>query len=223
MFLEVEQFLTPDEVSEALAIAARSGFVDGLATLPGGDRSLKDNEQMEPAPADQARLDAIFAAAMGRNPEVQFFTQPKAARPLMLSRYRPGMHYGLHLDAPILMQGTPLRTDISMTVFLAEPDSYDGGALVLETDFGSVECKMAPGGAVLYSTLLWHEVEPVTRGERLAMVTWFQSRVQDPMLRAILFDACMASRLLAASEPDSPAARRVRRIENMLTKLWSNV
>jgi PKHD-type hydroxylase len=222
MYLEIEGFLTEEERAIALAIAEGGRFGDGLSSAPGATHSIKFNEQLEPGP-EQPRLDAMLSAAILRSPELRAFTQAKEVRAPMLSRYTEGMHYGRHLDAPILTKGTPMRSDLSMTVFLAPPETYDGGSLVLDTDFGEIVCKPAAGTAICYSTLLWHEVEPVTRGTRLALVTWFQSRVRDPLQRACLHDLTMALADVAAAAPGSDAANRLRRQVDNLTRLWSDV
>lgn len=223
MYLEIPNFLTEEECRTGLSVAASGSFGDGLKSAPGATHDTKHNEQLDPSPEQSKFLDGVLTDAFARNPEVQAFTQSRQVRTPMLSRYVDGMHYASHLDAPILGTREPMRSDLSMTVFLSDPDSYDGGALVLQTDFGDIECKPASGTAVIYSTLLWHEVEPVTRGARLALVTWFQSRVRDPMQRALLYQATMAWREVAAVAPKSDAAKRLHLVVGNMTRLWSEV
>ena len=224
MYLEIDDLLTPDEVAEARALAERGTFEDGLKTvMGGGDHGLKHNEQMTSSPGEQAVLDRIIGAALGRSAEARAFTQSIRLKAPMLSRYTPGMHYGAHLDAPIFNMDPPMRSDLSMTVFLSDPESYEGGALLLETDFGEIECRLPAGSAVIYSTLLWHQVEPVTAATRLAVVTWFQSRVRDPVQREMIYTATLAANEVSAAAPESAAAKRLNLLVANMTRLWSEV
>lgn len=222
MYLEIENFLTPEEVQTASSIADSGTFVDGLVTAPDLE-SLKNNQQLNPSTTQFDELRDIFLNAIARSDALKLFTHAKSIRAPILSRYKDGMRYGRHLDAPILQRGTPMRTDLSMTVFLAEPSSYDGGALVLDTEFGKIARKLSAGSAICYSTFLWHEVEPVTRGERLALITWMQSRISDPQKRALLFDIGTASRDIALALPESDASERLKRAYNNMVRLWSDV
>ncbi|MEM8793139.1 MAG: Fe2+-dependent dioxygenase [Pseudomonadota bacterium] len=223
MFLELPDFLNESEVAELRAMADSGDFGDGLATAPGTPREIKDNEQLRASEAEQARLTLILRAAMQRSLPFQNFAQVARIRAPLLSRYKPGMKYERHLDAPILFGKQAIRSDLSMTIFLSDPGTYDGGALMLETDFGQVTCRQGAGGAVCYSTLHFHQVQEVTRGERLALVTWFQSRIRDPQQRALLFDVCRTIGELSASHPDHRALNRLRKIQSNMIRLWSDL
>ncbi len=223
MYLELPQFLTEGERQAALRLAAEGSFADGRGSASGAAAAVKLNDQLATTPEQSRKLDEIMSAAVGRRPELHAFSQAKLMRGPMLSRYRPGMRYGRHLDSPVMSQGQAMRTDVSMTVFLSEPESYDGGALILDTAYGEIECKPAAGDAVAYYTEVIHEVEEVTRGERLAIVTWFQSRVRDPQQRYVLFDLNVAHASLAQSAPNDPGLERLGKVLGNLTRQWSDV
>ena len=222
MYIEIADFITPEEHAELIAVANAGTFVDGLDTAKGFTHETKKNEQLEPTGEQSSTIDSIVKAAFERNAEIQAFTQAREVRAPMLSRYQPGMYYKEHLDAPHMNTGgNGMRTDLSMTLFLSEPDTYQGGELVLQTEFGDIDCKPAARTAVVYSTLLWHEVETVTQGERLAIVSWFNSRIRDPQQRSFLFDITMAWREVAAAAPQSDAAKRLHKTCQNLSRLWS--
>jgi PKHD-type hydroxylase len=178
--------LTLEEVAECRKIAASAPFVDGRFTNP--HNTAKQNEQLH----DQAgyqRSAQIVQAALLRSPELLEFAFPMKIAPPLLTRYKPGMKYGLHTDAAYMqLPSTQLRSDLSCTVFLNEPDSYEGGALHIKLGDADFRFKLKPGEAVIYPSDMLHEVEQVTKGERLVAITFMQSRIQDPFRRNLLFN-----------------------------------
>lgn len=224
MILKITDFLTPAECAAALAMADVGRFGDGLQSLPGGTHESKHNEQLEPKPKQATRLKSIMADAFARSEKMRAFTQAKTVRQPVLSRYSEGMHYMRHLDSPLFLRDPdPMRADLSITVFLSDRQSYDGGALILETEFGDFDVKMPAGGAIVYATHFVHEVQKVTRGQRLALVTWVQSRIADPMRRQILYELTLSRDEIVAVSPRSEVAVRLHRSVASLTKLWSVV
>ena len=221
MYLEIEGFLTPEEVSEVRQLAADTAFEDGLASNPHA-RTIKRNEQMNDE-AGTARLGRIVTNAATRSQAFQLFAQPARLRAPLLSRYTEGMAYGRHLDSPVLPGRDAMRTDLSMTVFVSDEDAYEGGALLLDTYYGEIACRLPAGSAVVYATSVWHEVEEVTRGERLAAVTWIQSRVADPGHRALLADVGSALAEVAGAAPGSDAAERLQRAYFDMQRRWSGI
>jgi PKHD-type hydroxylase len=141
---------------------------------------------------------------------------------LMFSRYQPGMTYGQHTD-DALMGEDKLRTDLAFTLFLADSDSYDGGALAIESALGEQEIKLEAGDAILYPAGTIHQVTPVTRGERLAVVGWVQSVVADASQREILFDLSVSrSRLASAGVGKEDLLLLDKAVSNLL-RLWARV
>ena len=182
----IVDILSPAEVEQCREIAASATFVDGKVSNP--HNKAKQNEQLHEQNAYQKSA-KIILDAMGRTAEFLEFAFPARIAPPLLTRYRPGMRYGAHADAAYLpLPGGTLRSDISCTVFLNEPESYDGGALHVRLGDADLHFKLKPGQAILYPSDTLHEVEPVTTGERLVAITFIQSRVPDPFRRNMLFE-----------------------------------
>ena len=170
-------------------------FIDGKLTAGGPAREVKNNLQVERLGPELTDIDQIILAALGRSQALQSFAFAKRILLPLFNRYENGMEYGAHVDAAVMGKGADqIRTDLSMTVFLSDPASYDGGELALQTPLGEEEIKLEAGEAVVYPSTTVHRVTPVTRGVRLAAVTWIQSSVPDERLRAILFDLGNAMR-----------------------------
>src|SRR5919112_2532717 len=178
--------LTAQEVEEWRKIAAAAPFVHGRITNP--HNAAKDNEQLHEQQAYQ-QSSQLLMQAFSRSEEFAEFAFPVTIAPPLLTRYKPGMKYGAHADAAYLqMPGQAIRSDISCTIFLNEPESYEGGALHVRYGDADIRFKLKPGQAILYPSDTFHEVEPVTDGERLVAITFIQSRVPDPFRRYMLFE-----------------------------------
>jgi PKHD-type hydroxylase len=178
--------LAPAEVAECKRIAANTQFVDGRATNP--HNKAKNNQQLHDPAAGQASAD-IMLKAMARSEEFREFAFPARIAPPLLTKYQPGMYYGAHADAAFLNLGNMIiRSDLSCTIFLNDPGSYDGGSLHIRLQDGDLRFKLQPGEAIVYPSDTFHEVEEVTRGERLVAITFIQSQVKDPFRRNLLFD-----------------------------------
>jgi PKHD-type hydroxylase len=131
---------------------------------------------------------AIVHQAIAQNPLFKAAVRPKTIRPILFSRYEPGMSYGWHTDNAVMGDRKFVRSDISLTLFLSEPDNYQGGELVIDTSLGEKTFKLAAGSMIVYPSTFLHQVTEVTQGIRLAAVTWVQSLVRDVQQREILFD-----------------------------------
>lgn len=182
----IVDLLSSQEVAQCCEIAAAATFVDGKVSNP--HNKAKQNEQLHEQTAYQ-RSAKIIIDAMGRSAEFLEFAFPAQIAPPLLTRYRPGMRYGAHADAAYLpLPGGTLRSDISCTVFLNEPETYEGGSLHIRLGDADLRFKLNPGRAILYPSNTLHEVEPVTKGERLVAITFIQSRVSDPFHRSMIFE-----------------------------------
>lgn len=200
------------EAAEAL------DFADGAATAGALARRVKANDQAVASPERDALLAKVSAVVTAHTVFLSA-ARPLRISPLILSRYREGQTYGLHVD-DALMQG--LRADLSFTLFLSEPESYDGGALVIEDSFETRAVKLGAGEMILYPSTTLHRVEPVTRGARLAVVGWVQSRVRDSGQREILFDL---DRSIADLQAGGSAALldRLAKTRSNLLRMWAEV
>ena len=208
------------EQAEATALRSEVDhlrFEDGRATAGWAARLVKDNEQAHP---DSDRLELLrsrIAERILQNEIFQLAVRPKALTPLMISRYRAGKQYGTHVD-DALMAG--MRTDVSFTLFLAEPEAYEGGALVIESAAGEQEFKLTAGSMVVYPSNTLHRVTPVQNGERLAAVGWARSFIRSAEQREILFDLENARRDIFDAHGKTPAFDQLSKCSANLVRLW---
>jgi PKHD-type hydroxylase len=182
----VLKILTDAEVAECRKIAASAPFVDGRITNP--HNKTKQNEQLHD-PQGYQKSSQLLLQAFGRSEEFREFAFPMAILPPLITRYQPGMRYGAHADGAFLqVPGMTIRSDLSCTVFLNDPEDYDGGELHIALGDADLRFKLQPGEAIIYPSDTLHEVVPVTKGERLVAITFIQSRVPDPFRRNMLFE-----------------------------------
>lgn len=188
-------------------------FTDGRGTAAGLAREVKHNEQLAASRTARA-VERLVAQRLQAHPVFAAAAQPRDFARIQVSRYQPGMAYGLHVDAA-LMDGR--RCDLSFTCFLSEPDAYDGGELVVH-HAGSEQCvKLPPGDCCLYPAGSLHRVNEVRRGERLAVVGWVRSLIRDHEQRALLFELDNA---MARLNP-GPEALSLARVRNGLLRMWA--
>ncbi len=222
MFITIPDFLTEQELQHLRAYTERVQFTDGTATADDMPDEHKRNLQHVPQGEDLRAVTQLISNGVGRSRAVQDGALIKRMMPPMISKYTEGMEYKSHLDTPFMQHKGPLRADLSMTLFLSDPESYDGGALVLETEFGDHEVKLPAGGAVFYSTRLYHHVSPVTRGERFAVVTWMQSHIGDPAKRKVVGQLWRAyDDMVEAKGETSDEAKRLMHAVIELTRMWA--
>jgi PKHD-type hydroxylase len=184
MLICINNLIDEATVAHLRAWLAEASFEDGRMTAGEDARRVKRNEQV----GDDPRLSEMQDLFIDRLWDHDLFVmaaRPKEIRPPLFSRYVPGMCYGLHVDNAFMGD---VRIDLSLTLFLSDPSDYDGGELVLESSIGTRAVKLPAGSAVLYPTGALHQVALVTRGQRLAAVTWVRSLVRDAAAREILFD-----------------------------------
>lgn len=210
-----------DKIHESLAQAR---FVDGRLTAGRAAARVKNNEELQPEPQVHQRINRIVMSALGHNTDFKSAALPHRMADFIVARYHPGMTYGDHVDDPIMGSGGPrFRTDVSMTLFLNPPESYDGGELVIRTPFGDRQVKLAAGDAVVYPSASVHRVAPVTRGERLVILTWIQSYVRDAARRELLYELNRAREALLAADPDADTTKHVDRSYANLLRMWAEV
>jgi PKHD-type hydroxylase len=194
--------------------SAASSFQDGRKTAGWQAKSVKNNEQLTSAAS--AAIIAKVETALKGNDVFVAAARPKTFVKILVSRYKPGMEYGLHVDDP-LMGG--VRTDMSFTLFLAEPETYDGGELVIEEADGQSPFKLPAGSLMLYPTTSLHRVAPVTSGERLAVVGWVRSFIRSNEMREALFDMDIALNELRSVNAPRPVIDRLLKVRANLTRL----
>lgn len=191
MLICVPDVLTPDELHHCQTLLAAADWADGRMTAGAQSALVKHNLQL-PADCPAAReVGVIILQALGRNQTFLSAALPRTILPPLFNRYVTGQTFGVHIDNAIRanpLTGERIRTDLSVTLFFSEPDTYDGGELVIETLYGSQEVKLPAGHLVLYPSTSLHQVLPVTQGERVASFFWLQSMIRTEEQRTLLFD-----------------------------------
>ena len=218
MIVQVENVLSAVEV-DAICDALRDEalWAEGGATASGRARCVKRNHQAKGDDPTVKGVVARISEAVAANPVIKAAAAPERFARLLLSRYGPGMEYGPHVDAPYI---DGARTDVSFTLFLSDPETYDGGALVID-GAGSEDCIRLPAGAlVLYPSTSLHRVERVTRGARLAAVGWIKSRVKLAEHRAMVFDLTTAIADLDAGAAPGAVRDRLANVRNNLLRTF---
>jgi PKHD-type hydroxylase len=224
MLLHLKNVLTRDQLAGARALLAQLAFVDGKASAGLAARRVKDNREADRAAPHVATLDRLVMGALVQHPEYRAAALPLRVATPFYARYSPGMRYGEHVDDPVMGQGEGLyRTDIAITIFLNEPQDYDGGELVVRTPFGEQNVRLPAGDAVLYPASSRHRVAEVTRGERLVAVTWVQSLVRDPARRELLYELHQAREQMLREAPDAPATAGINAVYVNLVRMWGEL
>ena len=206
------------EIRDALTAAS---FVDGKITAGHRAKRVKNNLQLDKGAAGAERVKSLVLTGLKRNPEFRRAALPRHIQPPLISRYQVGMNYGRHVDDALMGGERKTRTDVSVTVYLSDPGTYDGGELLIQSPYGDQEIKLPAGAAVLYPASTLHRVQPVTRGERLAAVTWIESHVRDPARREILHDLDRVAQAMARRDPDSEESDLAAKTYSNLLRMWS--
>jgi PKHD-type hydroxylase len=218
MLLCIADVLSESDLQSAQAALAAAEFRDGRATAGWSAARVKRNLQAVSGQAGVDELRRTLEARILGHALVALAARPKTLTPLILSRYEAGMAYGAHVD-DALMRG--MRTDLALTLFLAAPESYEGGELVIESSAGEQAVKLAAGALVLYPATALHRVEPVRRGVRLAAVGWIRSFVRDAARREILFDVDRARRSLFERHGKTAEVDLLHKSTANLLRMWA--
>ena len=229
MLLHVKQVLNADELREARAILKRATWGDGRVTAGVQSTQAKNNEQLPQDGTEAAALQRIVLGGLNRHAVFFSAALPRRVFPPLFNRYGGASNsFGNHVDNAVRFvpgtAGERVRTDVSCTLFLADPDEYDGGELIVEDTFGSQRIKLPAGDMVLYPGTSVHRVEPVTRGHRIASFFWIESMVRSDEQRRLLFDMDSHLMRLRASvgETDSAVIGLTGTYHNLL-RLWADV
>ena len=226
MLLQVPDVLTSDEVAQARQLLEASGWIDGRVTAGHQSLRVKDNEQLPEDHPAARQIGEMILSALQRNQLFISAALPLRVYPPLFNRYRGGQSFGNHVDNAIRhvrQAGGSIRTDLSATLFLTDPDEYDGGELLVEDTFGVHSVKLPPGHLVLYPSTSLHRVQPVTRGARVASFFWIQSMLRDDGQRTLLFDLDTAIQRLTVDMPDHPAALQLTGVYHNLLRRWAEL
>lgn len=187
----IKDILSPVQLQQLNHVIAKQTWVDGSTTAGQQSNGVKNNQQLSPDSPTVRGLEDQVLAALAQNPTFISAALPLKIFPPMFNRYSEGETYGLHVDNAIRIppgSSARIRTDLSATLFLTDPDSYQGGDLVIEDHFGTQPVKLAAGDMVLYPSTTLHRVTPVTQGDRISAVFWIQSMVRNNEHRKLLFN-----------------------------------
>ena len=225
MLLQIESVLSADQVAQFRGRLAQSDWVDGKVTA--GEQSARAKRNLQvPEDAPVAReLGEIILTALGRNPEFVSAALPLKVFPPLFNRYDAGMAFDTHVDNAIRFAGpVRYRTDISATLFLTDPEDYEGGELIIEDSFGEHAVKLAAGDMILYPASSLHRVAPITAGSRWASFFWAQSMVKSAEQRALLFnlDQTIQALSLRIGQGD-PEVVSLAGTYNNLLRTWAEV
>lgn len=226
MMLAVPGVLDADALARCRSLIAQADWIDGNATSGRQSALAKRNLQIAEDSDEARELGRVILDALGRSPLFVAAALPLKVYPPMVNRYGIGDTFGTHIDNAIrLRRGSDfrLRSDLSATLFLADPDEYDGGELTVEDHLGVHSVKLPAGDMILYPASSLHHVTPVTRGERIASFFWIQSMVRDDGARQTLFDLDSAIQAIAVDRgQDDPAIIRLTGVYHNLLRRWAD-
>lgn len=227
MLVVIEKLLDAAQVAEFAERLGRANWRDGAATAGSRSVAVKQNLQLDRDDADAIELRNRILSQLGHHPLFQSASLAEKIWPPVFNCYRNGGHYGIHSDAALMRlpeANLTIRSDMSATLFLSDPDSYEGGELLVEGEFGAQAVKLAAGDMVLYPSSSLHQVTPVTRGERVCAIMWMQSAVADGAAREMLFDLDQSIQALSWLRPkDDPDINRLVHVYHNLLRRWAKV
>ena len=223
MLLVIPEVLQPDEVGAFRAALADAPWIDGRATAGYQAARVKNNAQLDEAYPLARHLGDQVLRALERSKLFISAALPLRVYPPMFNRYAGGQTFGTHVDTAVRqLPGAPgrVRADLSATIFLSEPNDYEGGELVVQDSYGAHAIKQPAGSMVLYPASSLHHVNPVTSGERLGSFMWVQSMVRDDAGRTLLYDLDSSIQHLAAAVPENPAIVQLTGVYHNLLRRW---
>lgn len=224
MLVTIPNVLNKEEISVIQDLMATANFHEGTTSAGIEAKRVKNNHEMFISEAETQRLNNLVMGKLVQNPTyIATAFATKIAAPYY-AKYTPGMYYGNHVDDPVMGPANQrYRSDISLTIFLNEPEAYDGGELVINTPFGEQNIKLNAGDVVLYPSSSTHRVAEVSRGERLVAVTWLQSTVRDPARREILYNLSQARESLIKNAADAKETEQLSNAYMNLVRMWSDI
>lgn len=224
MLLHIPDILTRDEVAHFRHELDRATWTDGRETVGPQGAQVKRNLQLPDASPLRETLGRAVLEAVARHPTYHAATLPQRTLMPRFNRYEGGGQYGFHVDGAVmaLPDGTQLRSDISCTLFLANPNEYDGGELIINDTYGEHEVKLPAGDLIIYPSSSLHRVAPVTRGARLAAFFWVQSLVRDDQRRRLLFELDASIQTLTRTGADAQAVLQLTGTYHNLLRQWAD-
>ncbi|WP_448098571.1 Fe2+-dependent dioxygenase [Luteibacter yeojuensis] len=224
MLMHIPEVLGKDQVAGMRAALDVAEWTDGRQTVGPLGAKVKRNLQLPDASPLRRELGEMVVAALNRHPLYHAAALPLRTLSPRFNRYEGGGEYGFHIDGAVMSAGvgeTHVRSDISCTLFLSEPEEYDGGELIVSDTYGEHEVKLPAGDAIVYPSSSLHRVAPVTRGARIASFFWVQSMVRDDGARRLLLEMDTAIRTLSASGADQASILQLTGVYHNLLRRWA--
>ncbi len=226
MLIEIPEVLTKQQVQEMRQKLDAADWVDGRVTAGYQAQQVKRNQQMPEDHPLSRQLGAVVLAGLARSAVFRSAALPLRVFPPMFNRYAGGDQFGMHVDTSIRQltsTGQRIRTDLSATLFLTDPEDYDGGELIVQDTYGQHSVKLPAGHMVLYPSTSLHAVTPVMRGARVSSFFWIQSMVRDDAQRTLLFDLDNAIQRLAKDHPEHPSVVQTTSVYHNLLRQWAEL
>ncbi len=222
MIIPIANLISSDDLQTITHLIEDATFTDGKETAGWHARDIKNNEQLLEG-AQYEKISKILSLALQKNELFNIAAMPHVMRPFLISCSQNNGNYGPHVDNAIMTGRRTSRTDISMTIFLSDPDSYEGGELVIEETAGERRFKLPAGFAVFYPSTTLHRVEPVTKGARYVACTWVQSRIRDAQQREIIFDLDTTRRKIYEQDGKSREFDLLSKTHANLIRMWAEI
>ena len=223
MLLHIPGILSAEQIRRMRESLDAAPWVDGRETVGAQGAQVKRNQQLPDASPLRRQLGETVLAALAAQPLFHAATLPLRILPPRFNRYAGGGQYGFHVDGAVMALAgeAQLRSDISCTLFLSEPDEYDGGELIISDTYGEHEVKLPAGDLIIYPSSSLHRVAPVTHGARLASFFWVQSLVRDDGRRRLLFELDTSIQALTRTQADHAALLQLTGVYHNLLRQWS--
>jgi PKHD-type hydroxylase len=226
MILQIPDVLTPEQVAQARVLLEQAEWIDGRVTAGYQSARVKQNMQLPESHPVAKELGEMILISLQQSALFISAALPLKVFPPLFNCYQGGQSFGNHVDNAIRQvpgSGARVRTDLSATLFLADPEEYEGGELIVEDTYGVHSVKLPAGHMVLYPSTSLHNVQPVSRGARIASFFWLQSMIRDDGQRTLLFDLDTAIQRLTVDLPDHPAAVQLTAVYHNLLRRWADV
>jgi PKHD-type hydroxylase len=226
MVIEIPEILNARQLAETRALLDSAEWVDGRGTAGHQAAQAKDNLQIPATHPAARQAGETILKALGQNPLFMAAALPLHILPPMFNRYSGGQQFGTHVDGSIRTipgGGQRIRTDLSATLFFAEPAEYDGGELLIEDTYGTKSVKLPAGHMILYPATSLHQVTPVTRGARLCSFFWIQSMIRDDAKRSLLFDLDLGIQRIGADHPGHASTVQLTGVYHNLLRQWAEM
>jgi PKHD-type hydroxylase len=226
MLINIPNVLSAEQVQQARQLFDQAEWVDGRVTAGHQSAKAKDNVQIPENHPVARQVGDMILSALSKSPLFLAAALPLRVFPPLFNRYSGGQSFGTHVDNAVRqVTGTShrIRTDLSATLFFAEPEEYDGGELCVEDTYGVHKVKLPSGHLILYPSTSLHHVTPVTRGARVCSFFWIQSMIRDDGRRSLLFDLDLAIQRIGADHPEHPSSVQLTGVYHNLLRQWAEL